>query len=258
VLTALNEITTLSPFTQVTVEKATGVSQEQITFEGEEGAGDPLQGIGFVAFLTILLAVMAPAAFVSASFAGERENRTLEALLALPMGRMSIMGSKVVAGLLMTLVFAVMNLIGLMLFNLIVGEDLAIDVNAGQMAAISFVLVLTSFVALGFGITIASFAKDQKTASTMYQLIMLIPTMLVGFTTLFNGVPDSFDTLYIVPWTHSMAVLMKGLYPQTYANSTLLGSVGIDLIFHLGYLLLFVVIFLFIGSRLFEREKILS
>lgn len=258
VQSAINEIIGQDPFTQVTVEKATVIVPETISFEGEEDAGDPLSGIGFAAFLTILLAVMAPAAFVSASFAGERENHTLEALLALPMGRMQIMWGKVVAGLIMTGVFAIMNLVGLSLYNVIVGEEGAINADLTQMIAITFVLMITSFVALGFGKVIASFSKDQKTASTVYQLIMLVPTMLVGFTTLFNGVPETLDILYLVPWVHSMAVLMKGLYPLTFANSTLFGSIGLDLLFHLGYLLLFVIITMYAGSRLFEREKILS
>ncbi|MHA2502198.1 MAG: ABC transporter permease [Candidatus Kariarchaeaceae archaeon] len=254
----LNRILVQPPFTQVTIEKAAVITQERVTFEGEENAGDPLSGIGFIAFLTIILAVTAPSAFVSSSFAGEREKRTLEALLALPMGRMSIMGGKLIAGLIMSGVFAVMNVVGIFMFNLIVGEEGALDVSAGQLAAISFVLLLTSFVALGFGVAIASFAKDQRTASTMYQMIMLIPAMLIGFTALFNGVPETLDLLYLVPWTHSVAVLMKGLFPQTFANSTLFGSIAMDLVFHLAYLMFFVLIFLFIGSRLFEREKILS
>ncbi|MHA2387945.1 MAG: hypothetical protein ACXACW_04405, partial [Candidatus Hodarchaeales archaeon] len=59
-------------------------------------------------------------------------------------------------------------------------------------------------------------------------------------------------------WSHAIAILSKGLYPQTYASSAITGSIPTDLLFHLGYLVIVILIALFIASRVFEREGILT
>ncbi len=62
----------------------------------------------------------------------------------------------------------------------------------------------------------------------------------------------------IIPWSHAVAILKKGMYPQTYASSALTGSIATDLIFHLGYLVVVILISIYIASRVFERESILT
>ena len=97
----------------------------------------------------------------------------------------------------------------------------------------------------------------------MYNMFMLLPSLAVGMITLGGGIPEqSFGgagvILYIIPWTHALAILSKGLYPQTYASSALTGSIPLDLVFHFGYLIILIFVFLFIASKIFERESILT
>lgn len=241
------------PFTKVTIQKTTTIHSSVLSFEGE--SSQDFFTISFLAFLSLIIAVQAPAGYISTAFSGEREKRTMEALLALPMPRMLVLFGKVLASLILTGVFAIANVVGMLLFGQLAKDQFNIGMT--EILAVTLVLVLTAFVATGAGISIASFAKDSKTATGYYQVIMLIPTMLVGFVTLFGGLPP-FGPIYFIPFIHSIAVLEKAMFPKTLASSTLTGSIFTDILLHLGYLLVFVIVAFAIAARVFDREDILN
>ncbi|PWI47484.1 hypothetical protein CEE45_11760 [Candidatus Heimdallarchaeota archaeon B3_Heim] len=263
------------PFTQVVIEKAAYLSQTTITFPGEEAAASGF-GAGFIGFISILIAVMAPAPFVSTSFAGEREKKTMESLLALPISRFSILFGKVLAGMVLVSIFAVMNMVGLMGFSFILGladsggseaynvsAMYSINPTLNLLLLVGITMFLSAFVAIGIGISIASLTKDVRSAESLYSMVMMVPSLIVGMTSLFGALPEqSFGgagiLLYLIPWSHAIAILSKGLYPQTYASSAITGSIATDLLFHLGFLVVVIFISLYIASRVFERESILT
>ena len=263
------------PFLIIDIEKSTHLATTTITFPGEESAASGF-GAGFIGFISILIAVLAPAPFVSTSFAGEREKKTMESLLALPISRFNILFGKLLAGMVLVGIFAVMNMVGLMGFSFImeladsggseaynVSAMYSIDLTFGLMLLIGITMFLSAFVAIGIGISIASLTKDVRSAESLYSMVMMIPAMIVGMTSMFGGVPEqSFGGagifLYIIPWSHAIAILQKGMYPQTYASSALTGSIPTDLIFHLGYLVVVILISIYVASRVFERESILT
>ncbi len=263
------------PFTQVVVERATYLSQTTITFPGEEAAASGF-GAGFIGFISILIAVMAPAPFVSTSFAGEREKKTMESLLALPISRFNILFGKVLAGMVLVSIFAVMNMVGLVGFSFILGladsggseaynvsAMYSINPTLNLLLLVGITMFLSAFVAIGIGISIASLTKDVRSAESLYSMVMMVPSLIVGMTSLFGALPEqSFGgagiLLYLIPWSHAIAILSKGLYPQTYASSAITGSIATDLLFHLGFLVVVIFISLYIASRVFERESILT
>ena len=280
-------------------DKFVEVSSTTIVFEGEEGAAAGF-GVGFVAMISIMVSVMAPAPFVSSSFAGEREKKTMESLLALPISRFNILLSKILAGMVLVGVFALMNMVGLFLFSVIInsvangGDDgaeayasvFAIEVTSGVMFLIVAMMFLSAFVAIGIGISLASLAKDVRSAESMYSMVMMLPAIGVGMIGMLVGVPENAFGgagifLYIIPWAHALAILSKGMYPQTYASGALsrglpvellntmedlIGEIGwdlpgaivMDLVFHFGYMIVAIPIFIFIASKIFEREGILT
>ncbi|MHA1214070.1 MAG: ABC transporter permease [Candidatus Hodarchaeales archaeon] len=270
---AIGTVAASYPFTQVNIEKATVVSKTTITFPGEEGASSGF-GAGFIGFLSILIAVMAPAPFISASFAGEREKKTMESLLALPISRFNILLGKVIAGMVLLTVFSLMNLVGLMGFAFMMSKypgmedagesfSFAIEPTLMLLFLVAVTMFLSAFISIGIGISVASLAKDVRSAESLYSLVMIIPSMAVGLTGMFGSLPEqqfggAGMLLYLIPWSHSLALLNKGLYPQTYASSTITGSIPTDILFHLGYITLMIVICLFIASKVFERESILT
>jgi len=274
---AVQMIASQPPFTEVTVHKYVNLNQTTIVFAGEEGAASGF-GIGFVGMISIMVAVMAPAPFVSTSFAGEREKKTMESLLALPISRFNILLAKVLAGMVLIGIFTIMNIVGLFIFSTLINSigtlggseaaegyasTFAIDTSLTLVILASVMMLLSAFVAIGIGISIASLTKDVRSAESLYNMFMLLPSLAVGMITLGGGIPEqSFGgagvILYIIPWTHALAILTKGLYPQTYASSALTGSIPLDLVFHFGYMILLIFVFLFIASKIFERESILT
>ncbi len=263
------------PFTEVTVERAANLATKTITFPGEEGAATGF-GAGFIGFISIIIAVMAPAPFVSTSFAGEREKKTMESLLALPISRFNILFGKLLAGMVLVGIFAVMNMVGLLGFSFILdmagsggseGYDVSamysIDPTIELLLLIGLTMFLSAFVAIGIGISVASLTKDVRSAESLYSLVMLVPSLVVGMTSIFGALPEqSFGgagiLLYLIPWSHAIAILSKGLYPQTYASSAITGSIETDLLFHFGFLIAVIFISLYVASRVFERESILT
>lgn len=256
-------------------DKFTYVSQKTIVFEGEEGAASGF-GIGFIGMISIMVAVFAPAPFVSTSFAGEREKKTMESLLALPISRFHILLSKVLAGLVLVGIFAIMNIFGLLLFSAMInfignGNEgaeeysavFAIDPNPTMILLVVLMMFLSAFVAIGIGISLASLTKDVRSAESMYTMFMYLPAIGVGMIGLIGGLPEqTFGEigllLYLIPWTHAFAILSKGLYPKTFESSALTGSIPLDLVLHFGYLIAVILICLFIASKVFEREGILT
>jgi hypothetical protein len=51
---------------------------------------------------------------------------------------------------------------------------------------------------------------------------------------------------------------MKGAFPLTFASATLTGSMATDMLLHLGYMVGFIAICLFIASKIFDRESIIA
>lgn len=260
-------------------DKVVGFSPSIVTFAREEGAATGF-GIGFIGMISIMVAVIAPAPFVSTSFAGEREKKTMESLLALPISRFNILFSKLLAGIALIGVFALMNIFGIFLFALMIDATagnigaadlpsfLAIDISLKMLILVVVTMFLSAFVAIGIGISIASLTKDVRSAESIYNMIMMLPAIGVGMIGMFGGIPErAFGGggifLYIIPWSHSIAILSKGLYPQTYASSALTrglpgGGIAMDILFHFGYLIVVILVCLFIASKIFEREGILT
>ncbi|MFX0184048.1 MAG: ABC transporter permease [Candidatus Hodarchaeota archaeon] len=257
-------------------DKFTYVSQKTIVFEGEEGAASGF-GIGFIGMISIMVAVFAPAPFVSTSFAGEREKKTMESLLALPISRFNILLSKVLAGLVLVGIFAIMNIFGLLLFSTMInfiggnGSEgaeeyssvFAIDPSPTMMLLVVLMMFLSAFVAIGIGISLASLTKDVRSAESMYTMFMYLPAIGVSMIGLLGGLPEqAFGEagflLYLIPWTHAFAILSKGLYPKTFESSALTGSIPLDLVLHFGYLIIVIMICLFVASKVFDREGILT
>ena len=112
------------------------------------------------------------------------------------------------------------------------------------------------------------------------EAIFVFPGIMLLFTVRFGRIPSFLHfgiyglgyavscpsygiILYIIPWAHSIAILSKGLYPQTYASNALTrdlpyGGIAMDLVFHFGFLIVVILVCLFIASKVFEREGILT
>jgi ABC-type Na+ efflux pump permease subunit len=217
-------------------------------------------------FLVILTSVLAPAPYISKSFAGERETKTLEALLVVPMSRLKILGAKLVAGLALTAIYSVFTAVGILTYNLSIilrVGNLAPElqqaninlytVNANTIPLIIFCQFLVLLCAIGIGVVISCLAKDRATAESVNSMIMLIPTFIIGILGFTGSILQYGGVLELIilaiPFSHAILFL----------NAVLAGTgtvVGLSI--NIGYMIGFTIVFLLIGAKLFEREAIIS
>lgn len=215
-------------------------------------------------FLVMLTSVLAPSPYVGKSFAGEREMHTLEALLVVPMSRLRILAAKLIAGLLLTMIYSAFTVVGILMYNWLVviraqgalGAEDAIafySVDPGTIPLIFFCQLLVLLTAIAIGIVISCLAKDQASAESINNLILLIPTMVIGILG-FTGSILQYGGLFglfvlAIPFTHAVLFL----------NGVLVGgATSASLFINIAYMMTFTVVFLIIGAKLFEREAIIA
>jgi ABC-2 type transport system permease protein len=217
-------------------------------------------------FLVMLTSVLAPSPYVSKSFAGEREKHTLEALLVVPMSRLKILGAKLVAGMLLSSIYSAFTVVGIVLYNwLVITRAMStvpqeatayIDlysINLNTVPLIVFVQFLVLLCAIGIGVVISCLAKDQATAESLNNLILLVPTMVIGILG-FTGSILQFGGIFglmvlAIPFSHAI-IFLNGVLSGTATPIGLLGNVA--------YLLGFTIVFMIVGAKLFEREAIIA
>ncbi|NWF94525.1 MAG: ABC transporter permease [Candidatus Thorarchaeota archaeon] len=217
-------------------------------------------------FLVMLTSVLAPAPYVSQSFAGERERHTLEALLVVPMSRIRILASKLAAGLLLTMIYSVFTVVGILTYNYSIVQRASglpseyfeyyvnlYSVQVQNLPLIFFCQSLVLVCAIGIGVVISCLAKDQATAESLNNMVLLVPTTVIGILG-FTGSILQYGGLMgviimLIPFSHAIMFL----------NGVLSGvATAASLTVNVAYLLGFTVVTLVIGARLFEREAIIA
>ncbi len=217
-------------------------------------------------FLVMLTSVLAPAPYISKSFAGEREAKTLEALLVVPMSRIKILGSKLVAGIVLTSIYSIFTAIGILTYNLSIilrvaglSEDYQelytnlYTVNPATIPLIMFCQFLVLLCAIGIGVVISCLAKDRATSESVNSMVMLIPTFAIGILGFTGSILQYGGILgwiiLAIPFTHAILFL-----------NTVLAGTGtlIGLSINVAYMMGFTIVFMLIGAKLFEREAIIA
>ncbi|MFW9810823.1 MAG: ABC transporter permease [Candidatus Thorarchaeota archaeon] len=246
-------------FTQYLM-RATDLLVQQISPPSTEAS----YGHQLAIFLVMITSVMAPSPYISKSFAGEREQHTLEALLVVPISRLRILGAKLAAGLLLTMIYSSFTVVGILLYNALVAVRGAGSLNAesqigfysvapANIPLIFFCQFLILLCAIGIGVVISTMAKDQATAESINNLVLLVPTMVIGilgFAGSISQVGGLFGLfVYLIPFSHAIMFLNGVLSP---APNAFLLTINVV------YMLAFTMVFLIIGAKAFEREAIIA
>ncbi|MHA2323590.1 MAG: ABC transporter permease [Candidatus Thorarchaeota archaeon] len=227
-------------------------------------AAEASYGHQLAIFLVMITSVMAPSPYISKSFAGERERHTLEALLVVPMSRLRILGAKLVAGLMLTMIYSSFTVVGILAYNFLVTVRGAGSVDSGSQIGffsvevstiplIFFCQFLILLCAIGIGVVISTMAKDQATSESINNLVLLVPTMVIGilgFAGSISQVGGIFGLfVMLIPFSHAIMFLNGVLSPA---------PDPISLIINIVYMLGFTIVFLILGARAFEREAIIA
>lgn len=210
----------------------------------------------FVPVIIMMIVLMA-GTMVITSMGMEKENKTLETLLTLPVGRGSIVAGKLIASALIGLFMAAIYMVG---FGYYIG---GLSVNAPvNLAAYGLVLGPVDYLLLGASVfaalfaalamcmVLGTFAKNYKAAQTLTMPVTLL-SMIPMFMTMFwdyNTLPPAAQALvFVIPFSHPM-MAMRSLMFKDYAF----------VVAGIGYSLAFAAIMILIAVWIFRTDRLLT
>ncbi len=205
-------------------------------------------------FIVLIFAMQ----IASTAMAVEKEQKTFETLLTLPVTRFQILGSKLIGSTVIAAMGAVTSIIGFTYYMSMVGT---MTPSAGSVAVeitppltfyimLGVLLFLTLALATSIAIIVSVFTSDVRGAQAVVgylALPIILPTFLVifgDFNTLALGLKA---VVLAVPFSYVAVFAMTGIFGDlTYA------LIGV------AYLVAWVVGTLYLASRLFNSERILT
>jgi len=195
------------------------------------------------------------------SVASEKEEKTLETLLTLPINRLTILVGKLTGSIIVAVVGAIAYIVGFTYymgsFMGIIPAEIGVDLGAIGLAPtlLSYLLLGASlFVslisALALAISISVFAEDVKGAQALVgplSMLLIFPMIFMMFTDIYSLPFPLMIVLLAIPFTHPM-LASKVAFTGDYLTAVM----GIV------YVSIFTIAVLYIAARLFGTEKILT
>ena len=176
--------------------------------------------------IVIMIIIMMVGSIVISSMGSEKENKTLETLLTMPVKRTSIVSGKIVAAAVVGLVYGLAYMVGMSIYmgsmtGTITGstsvslEDLGMALGAADWALVMISMFLAIVCALGICMILGAFAKNYKSAQTMtmpLSILAMIPMFIIMFTGWYGaGGAIQFIT-FIIPFSHPMMAMQALMY----------------------------------------------
>ncbi len=195
------------------------------------------------------------------SVASEKEEKTLETLLTLPVNRFTILVGKLTGSIIVAVVGAVAYIVG---FSYYMGSFMGVmpSENGVDLAAIGLAPTLISYLLLGaslfmallsalaLAISISIFAEDVRGAQALVgplSILLIFPMIFTMFTDIYALPFPLMIVLLAIPFTHPMLAARAA-----FTGDYLTAIIGIV------YVTIFTVVVLYIAARLFGTEKILT
>jgi ABC-2 type transport system permease protein len=211
--------------------------------------------------ITMMIMLTYSMQIAATSVAMEKEEKTLETLLTVPVDRFAILMGKLSSTVIVAGVASVTVLVG---YNYMLGSitlgiptSTAVDlVNLGLVPSLFGYLLLgislfiTLLSALALAVILSAFSEDVRGAQALvgylYPLIF-IPSMALIYLDI-NTLPLALKAvLYAIPYSH----------PVIASKAVVLGDYS-TVIFGIIYVAAFTVVIMYVASRLFATEKILT
>jgi ABC-2 type transport system permease protein len=233
-----------------------------------EGSPEMLEGLlmsqTFMIPIILLITIIYVSQMIAASIGQEKENKTLETLLTVPIKRVQIVLGKMLGAVVVALIIA-----GIFLFafgyymgsfgeftqaarqiggNLMEQLGLGIKVESVILIAISLFLAILS--ALALATLLAIFSDDAKSAQAAITPLMILCLIPYFFTMLFDIETASLPIkiiVYLIPFS----------YPFLTPKALVFGNYSV-IIFGFIYMALFSIVTIIIAARIFNSDRILT
>jgi len=207
--------------------------------------------------IIMMIIIMMAGGMVISSMGMEKENKTLETLLTLPVRRSSIIAGKIAGSAIVGLLMAVIYMVGfryyLASFQVSEGVNLAdygLTLGMWDYLLIGLSLFLALTAALALCMVLGTFAKNYKSAQTLtvpVSILALIPMFMVMFKD-FDTLPLFLKfVLFSIPFSHPMMAVRALLF----GDYTLVIS-GIV------YVTAFTLVMIGIAVHIFNTDRLLT
>ena len=207
--------------------------------------------LGILTYFLLFATLMGGMYLAIDATAGERERKSLEPLLSLPVSRTSLLLGKVAATCVFMLVSLALTLVAFAIaLRFLPLDEIGMSSGFSAMTAVAGFLVLTPFALLGaFLMTlVASFTRSYKEAQTWLGLLLLVPTLPVALATLLDVQPTQ-----ALMWVPSMSqhLLMQALIKQETIAPLMAAQSVLST-------LLYALLLALVTIRLYKREALLG
>ena len=211
--------------------------------------------------ITIMILLTYSMQIAATSVAMEKEEKTLETLLTLPVDRFSILMGKLSGSIVVAGVAAIAYMIG---FNYYMGSFTSAIPAGTNLDLVSLGLVpslfgylllgISLFVALlsalSMAVVLSAFAEDVRSAQSLVSYVypfLFIPSFILMYVDI-NALPLAVKVaLYAIPYSHpiiaSRAVTMGDYWTAVWG---------------IVYVSIFTLVIMYVASRLFATEKVLT
>ncbi|MDR2698846.1 MAG: ABC transporter permease [Candidatus Methanoplasma sp.] len=208
--------------------------------------------------IVIMMIIMVIGTMVISSMGSEKENKTLETLLTMPVRRTTIVSGKLLAAAIVGLVYGMAYMVGMSFYmGGIMGsvgsidlQDYGLSLGLTDWILIAVMIFLAIFCALGLCMILGAFTKNYKAAQTMMlpiSVLAMIPMFITMFTS-WGSLPALMQAfLFAIPFSHPMMVMSNLMF----GNMTLVLA-GI------AYLSVFTLVIIFITVKLYKSDILLT
>lgn len=245
----------------VVPEKSVIIKGQVIEKVDSRTLGGLMMSQAIVLPITIMILLGYSMQIAATSVAMEKEEKTLETLLTLPMDRFAILMGKLSGSIIVAAIGAVAYMVGfnyfMSSFTTALPAEISLDLASLGLAPSPFgylllgtSLFVTLLSALALAVIVSAFAEDvrgaQSIVGNIYPLVF-IPSLLLMYLDV-NALPLALKIfIYAVPFSH----------PIIAAKAVTMGD-HLTALIGIAYVAAFTIAIMYVASRLFATEKILT
>jgi ABC-2 type transport system permease protein len=210
--------------------------------------------------MVIMLLLISAMQIAATTVSIEKEEKTLETLLTMPISRLNILTGKLAGSVVVAAAGAVASLVGVnyyvgSAFSLMPTESVSLEALGLTMSPLAYgflgaVMFVTIVSALALAIVIAAFSENVRSAQSLVGIldfIFILPSLILMFADI-EILPYPLQiVLYAIPYTHAI-LASKAAFMGDYFTMTI----------SIAYISAFTIAILYIAAKIFTTEKIVT
>lgn len=211
--------------------------------------------------IMVMMMVIFAIQMAATSIALEKEQKTLETLMTLPVGRMTILAGKLAGSILIAVAGSISYMIGFSYYTSsafsfttqYTSADLSgvgIGIQPIGYALLGIVMFVTLVSALALAISLAVFTDSVRSAQSLTGILivpLMIPAMILMFSDI-DMLPKTVQWILLaIPYTHTMLA----------TKAAFLGNYWL-MFRSIAYISVFTVVVLWVAAKIFSTERIIT